>query len=256
MPERPAGAAPTAPGAGAERVHVVTRGPAGAAPIVLVHGFGSSSAYFARLGAVLARRWSVLAVDLPGFGRSRAPRRPLTVAEHAEVLRTLLVQRGLDGAVLVGHSMGCQVVAGLLRAAPTVASRAVLIGPTVDERARSAVRQGLRLARNAALETKTLAPVQVRSYLACGPRTHLATLGAMLDDHLEEALAQVRAPVLLVRGQHDPIAPRRWVEQLRAVTPQAAVAQVRGAHHVAQWSHPQAVADLCSTGTGEHGGPR
>ncbi|CAA9398098.1 MAG: hypothetical protein AVDCRST_MAG35-747, partial [uncultured Quadrisphaera sp.] len=61
--------------------HVVTAGPAGGQPVVLVHGVGSSSAYFRRLVAVLARTRPVVALDLPGFGRSATPRRPLTVAE-------------------------------------------------------------------------------------------------------------------------------------------------------------------------------
>ena len=224
----------------------VAAGPPGAPPIVLVHGIGSSSAYFARLSAVLARRWSVVAVDLPGFGATPTPRRPLTVAGHAGALAAFLDQRGLRGAVLVGHSPGCQVVAHLLRDAPGAASRAVLIGPTVDERARTALRQGLRLARNACLEPKTLLPVQARSYLACGPRTYLGTVGPMLADRIEELLPHVRVPVLLVRGERDGIARRAWVDRLTALTPGGASAEVPGARHVAQWSHPHHVADLCA----------
>lgn len=226
-------------------------GSGGAAPMVLVHGIGSSSWYFQRLSAVLARQGQVVAVDLPGFGRSPTPARPLSIAEHAEALGVFLAERGLGGAVLVGHSMGCQVITALLRGAPAAATRAVLIGPTVDPRARTALGQGMRLARNAVLEPKTLVPVQARSYLACGPRTYLGTVGAMLADRIEDNLPHVQVPVLLVRGEHDPIAPRRWVTALRNLASQVASAQVRGAHHVVQWSHPQAVADLCARrGTG------
>lgn len=233
--------------------HVVTAGPAGGQPVVLVHGVGSSSAYFRRLVAVLARTRPVVALDLPGFGRSTTPRRPLTVAEHAQVVGALLADRGPDGAVLVGHSMGCQVVAHLLRRSPTAAARAVLLGPTADDRARSALRQGLRLARNAALEPASLLPVQTRSYLACGPRTYLGTVRAMLADRIEESLAHARVPVLLVRGEHDPIVPRRWLAELAAVTPHAALAEVPGARHVAQWSHPGVVGELCTRGRGGPG---
>lgn len=217
---------------------------------MLVHGIGSSWLYFERLTRVLARRWPVVAVDLPGFGRSPRPDRTLTIAEHSQALGEFLEDHGLGGGVLVGHSLGCQVVAGVLRDRPAAASRAVLIGPTVDDQARSAVRQGLRLARNMAREPRSLMPVQVSSYLACGPRTYVGTVRPMLRDHIEEALPQVRVPVQFVRGEHDPIAPRRWVAALSALTPQAALAEVPGAHHVVQWSHPEVVAELCSGGAG------
>ncbi|MGQ7298109.1 alpha/beta fold hydrolase [Quadrisphaera sp. KR29] len=215
--------------------------------MVLVHGIGSSSAYFRPLARVLAERWRVVGPDLAGHGRSPQPARPLTVREHADVLAAHLDEQGLEAPVLLGHSLGCQVVAALLAARPDAARAVVLLGPTTDDRARSALRQGLRLARNSPREPLSLAPVQAASYLRCGPRTYLGTVGPMLADRIEEHLATASAPVLLARGQHDPVAPRAWLARLAQRVPRPAlvgVSEVPGAHHVAQWSHPEHVAAL------------
>ena len=239
----------------AQRLAVEELGPPAAAPVVLVHGIGSSGAYFRPLADRLAQRWRVLAPDLAGHGRSPRPRAPLTVREHADALAALLAERlagqpaGRDAQrpVLLGHSLGGQVVAALLARHPGAARAAVLLGPTADDRARSPLRQGLRLARNSPREPLSLAPVQAASYLRCGPRTYLGTVGPMLSDRVEEHLASTSAPVLLARGQHDPVAPRAWLDRLALRVPAGllvGVQEVPGAHHVAQWSHPGVVAAL------------
>ncbi|WP_180357914.1 alpha/beta fold hydrolase [Streptomyces sp. NP160] len=221
--------------------------------MVLVHGIGSSGAYFGPLSRLLAQRWRVVVPDLAGHGRSPQPARPLTVDEHAASVARVLADlattspTGAPAPLLLGHSLGCQVAAALVAAHPRAARAAVLLGPTTDDRARSALRQGLRLARNSVREPVSLAPVQAASYLRCGPRTYLGTVGPMLSDRIEDHLAAAAVPVLVARGQHDPVAPRGWLARLALRVPRASLVgatEVPGAHHVAQWSHPGPVAEL------------
>ncbi|SDQ52273.1 alpha/beta fold hydrolase [Quadrisphaera sp. DSM 44207] len=212
--------------------------------VVLVHGIGVSRRYFAPLARELSTRARVLAVDLPGFGGAPGPL-SLSVPEHAGAVRRALEPLGVRGALLVGHSMGCQVVAHLVRGHPHLAAGAVLIGPTVDERARSAPRQALRLLRDSAAEPVAFNAVLVREYLRCGPRRYLATAAHMLADRIEEVLPAAAVPVLVLRGAHDPIAPRHWTEHLARRAPLGRAAQLDGGRHGIQWSHPQEVARAC-----------
>jgi hypothetical protein len=76
---------------------------------VLVHGIGVSSRYFRRLIPQFVPHGRVLAVELPGFGGAPKPKQALSIEEDAEMLAALLVQRG-EKVILVGHSMGAQVV--------------------------------------------------------------------------------------------------------------------------------------------------
>jgi pimeloyl-ACP methyl ester carboxylesterase len=86
-------------------VHVADHGgPSGAQTVLCIHGLGSSAVSWQRFADGLASDHRVLAVDLPGHGRS--PRAGRSVGVQAN---TLLLQRLLDQigpAVLVGHSMG------------------------------------------------------------------------------------------------------------------------------------------------------
>lgn len=220
-------------------------GAPGSPAVVLVHGIGVSGRYFAPLARELAPRARVLTLDLPGFGRAARPREALTVAEHAAAVRSALAARGVQGAVLVGHSLGCQVVAHLLRDAPGTASGAVLVGPTVDERARTARAQGLRLVRDTAAEPPRLAGLILRECTRCGVRRYLRTVGHMLADRIEDVLPEAAVPVLVLRGEHDPVAPRAWTHRLAALAPQGRAAEVAGARHVVQWTHPAELAGAC-----------
>ena len=225
---------------------VVQEGGDPAAPAyVLVHGIGMSHRYLDPLAEHLARDSHVLVPDLPGFGRGPRPAQVLGIAEHAAVVAALVADRGLTGPVLVGQSMGCQIVVEALAANPGLASAAVLIGPVVDPEARSATRQGLRLMRDGLHEPARVNAIITADYLRAGPRRYAATLPHMLGYRIEERIREVAEPVLVVRGEHDPIAPERWVQDLAAAAPRGTVAQVPGWGHNAMHPAPEVVGDLC-----------
>lgn len=212
--------------------------------VVLVHGIGVSSRYFAPLVAALASRTRVVVPDLPGFGGSPRPPAPLAIAEHAAVVAALVAALGLERPVLVGHSMGAQVVTEAAAAArPGEVGGTVLVGPVTDPRAATAAGQGLRLLRDVAHEHPRWTAVQVREYLRCGPRWFLATLPHMLAYPTAARLAEVDAPVLLVRGARDPVAPAPWLADLAAAAPGAATLVVPRGGHLAQVNGARALAD-------------
>lgn len=236
-------------------LHHARAGDAHAPAVVLVHGIGSSSRYWSRLARELAPHRRVLSVDLPGFGRSARVPGALSIPEHARALGAFLHQQDARGALVVGHSMGCQVVAQLVRRDPTAARAVVLVGPTTDSAARTRLRQAWRLVLSSVREPLSLTAVQVRSFLDCGPRTYLATVSALLADRIEDSVPHLRVPALLVRGEHDAVAPLPWVARLADLAPQASTAEIPGAHHVAQWTHPERLAQLClavDRGPGAH----
>src|SRR3712207_4254294 len=115
--------------------------PAGSPVVVLVHGLGVSSRYMAPTARRLAPSYRVYAPDLPGFGRSAKPPQILTIEELTDALAGWMEAVGIDRAALLGNSLGCQIIVDFALRYPERITRAVLVGPTMDRGARTALRQ-------------------------------------------------------------------------------------------------------------------
>ena len=215
-------------------------------PVVLVHGIGVSGRYFLRLADVLAATYDVYALDLPGYGSTPKPHRPLSVPELAEVVGGTVAALGLEAPVVVGHSMGCQVVVDVVRLGPGRCAGWVLIGPTVDPDARSLLGQAWRLVLDTLREPLPTNAVIFRDYARMGPVRYLRTTRHMLRDRIEEDVHGCAAPGLVLRGGSDPIAPRHWSRRLAATAPDARFLEIPGGAHAVQHTHAQEVATACS----------
>jgi pimeloyl-ACP methyl ester carboxylesterase len=212
---------------------------------VLVHGIGVSGRYFGPLAEALGRTHRVLIPDLPGFGRSPRPREGPTIQDMAAAVRGYLGAAHVEDAVLVGHSMGSQVVAEVMVQAPGLVRRGVLIGAVTDNHARTVVRQAVRLARDGLHEPPRVNALLTADFLRAGPRWYSAMLAPMLGYRTEDAVARIADELLLVRGEKDPVCTQRWQDELTAHARHGWGAVVPGAGHVVMYTEPDAVADLC-----------
>lgn len=234
----------------------IVHGPPGAPQVVGVPGLGCSHRYFRRLARALAPVATTVVPDLPGFGRSPGPPHALGVPALTATLGAWLRATNRTGSVLVSNSLGCQValeLAGSLagpdgRTDGGSAGPLVLIGPAVDPRGVGALRHVLRLGVDGLRERPGLVAVIARDYLVdAGLRRVLATFRQALAQPVDEAAARVRVPVLIVRGEHDSVAPAGWAHQLAALLPDAQVVEVPGHAHAVHESAPGVVADLVRT---------
>lgn len=99
-----------------------------AAPIVLVHGYSASMHWWDRMAPELTRAGHrVIRVDLLGHGGSAKPSSGYEIPAQAGLVAGALNELGIEGAVVVGHSMGGSVVAALAERSSELADRVVLI---------------------------------------------------------------------------------------------------------------------------------
>ncbi|GAA2031028.1 hypothetical protein GCM10009819_13570 [Agromyces tropicus] len=239
-----------------DEVTVVTESGAGRPTYVLVHGIGMGHRYWSDLADALAREGRVLALDLPGFGDAPEPRHPQSMRETGAHLAALVESEHVDApVVLVGHSMGTQVVAEAAAQRPDLVAAVVLIAPTVNPRERSAVVQGIRLLEDPSLTRPKVVALGIYSYLQAGPRWYFGKLRCMLDHRIELVLPDVAAPTLVVRGEHDRLAPRSWVEQVTRMLPRGRYVEIPDRGHETMVTAGDRVADLVARhARGEHVG--
>ena len=219
-----------------------TPAPAGSPAVVLIHGLVVSSRYMVPTAERLAPHHKVYVPDLPGFGRSEKPSSVLDVSGLSHSLAAWMGAVGLESAVLVGNSVGCQVIAELALRHPERVERAVLQGPTMDPEARTALRQAARLALAGTREPLSLLPIMLLDYLSAGLRRSFATFRYALEDPIEEKLPRVRVPTLVVRGARDPIVPQRWAEGVARLLPEGRLVVVPGAAHTMNYGAPSELA--------------
>ena len=102
-------------------------------PVICIHGLGATKASFLPTVSALAPQgFRVIALDLPGFGDSSKPARaPYDAPWFASAVLELMSELDIDGAHLIGNSMGGRVAieAGLL--APERIGKVVLLSPAL-----------------------------------------------------------------------------------------------------------------------------
>ncbi|MFJ9709538.1 alpha/beta fold hydrolase [Streptomyces sp. NPDC101234] len=92
------------------RLFCTVLGPEAGFPLLLVHGWGGDGREWSSHAETLADRFRVIVPDLRGHGRSEVPGQGNTPVEMADDLAALLGRLGMGPTVVVGHSMGGQVV--------------------------------------------------------------------------------------------------------------------------------------------------
>jgi len=75
-------------------------------PIVLLHGIAHSSQAWERVIPALTDRYEVIALDLPGCGRSDKPDTDYSMGTQAAAVRYALDRLHLDLVTVIGHSLG------------------------------------------------------------------------------------------------------------------------------------------------------
>ena len=214
----------------------------GGRPFLLVHGIGMGRAVYAELAAELSAHGTVYSVDLPGFGDSPEPQTPLSIPETGDFMAAFIREQQLQDPVLVGHSMGGQVVAEIHARHPELSSTGVLIAPAVNQAERTAARQALRMVQDLAGESPKVLALGTAQYAKAGPRWFFKKMRQMLDHRIEESLPHIQADVMVLRGEKDRVCPRPWTQQITDLLPQGRMEEIpdRGHEAVIRTSQPAA----------------
>lgn len=211
---------------------------------VLVHGIGVSARSYGPTAVALAHHGDVHLIDLAGYGRAPRPARDLTIGDHALLVGRYLAEQNLDHPVVVGHSMGTQVVAELAAAFPEQVDHLVLIAPVVAPGARTVPKVAGLLLANGLREPPQVAALAIHDYLfRAGVPYTVQQLPHLLRADLDEIAQRVDAKTLVICGTDDPIVPLAWGEQLAGRFRQGWFATVPGPH-ATMFAAPRTIAAL------------
>ena len=222
-------------------------------PVLLLHGWGSSSEALAGIADVLVTAFRVVSVDLPGFGWSQPPPEAWGTGEYtAHVLGILDALRVTKTAVL-GHSFGGRIAILLGARHPDRVARLVLVASAGIRPLRS-VKARLMVGTTTFLRAAATLPgagraakrlldrwrerVGSRDYRQAGRMR--PTLVRVVNEDLAPLLPEIGAPTLLLWGDQDREVGRAAVEMMATRIPKARMVVFPGAGHFPFEDAPEA----------------
>jgi pimeloyl-ACP methyl ester carboxylesterase len=226
--------------------------PAATRAALLLHRAGASGREWNRLMALVGRHRRLVALDLPGHGRSPGP--PLASIEAmATVAADLIEALALGPTVVVGHSLGGAVATRLALDRPDLVAALVLVA--TGARLRVASRFAAAPTTAAATATGPAAPRSVfaRATAADVVAEELASLydapadvvaadlAACRRFDAEAEIGRLEAPVTLLAGAEDPLTPPRLARRFADRAANARVEVLARAGHMIPAERPDAV---------------
>ena len=238
-----------------QRLAYYEDGPRQARTIILLPNLGWDSHSWAHNFPELAQAYHVLAVDLPGFGRSAKPLLDYKMDTWTDFLAEFMQLRGLERATFVGAVMGGALAVQMALDHPKRVDAVVVAasnsGPGPHEGGLTSIPSAPSLAGTRANllalfhDSSLVTDSVVRRRFIFRLQTNDGyAIQRHLADHrvpyTQEELARIQVPALVVWCREDRVTPLAWGEQFAAAFPQGRLATLSSCGHLPNLEQPLA----------------
>jgi pimeloyl-ACP methyl ester carboxylesterase len=258
---------------GGARLYYYAAGSRGAGePIVLIHGFPTSSHLWRDVVPLLPSGRRIVVLDLLGYGRSDRPmERDLSIKGHAERVIALLDALRIQYAAIVGHDLGGGIAQHLAVRHPTRVERLCLIDsvgfdewPTRQIKMAKAtlpltrhlpttwILSALRseMERGYTQESRGQRSMDIYIRPFCSPEgrdvlvEHLEALDPEETAALAPRLGEIMAPTAIITGAHDPFLAPHVARQLHEAIPGSTLDVIPDVRHFTPEESPDAISAI------------
>ncbi len=201
----------------------IRTGPENAPTVLFLHAVGLDLTFWDRQIEALSDSFNVVAVDLPGHGRSPGAASDWTFPNAAALIASLIHTLGTDPVHLMGISFGSMLALATVLARPDLVRSLTLIGSaaTFAEPARAAMRARAETARSQGMAailpssldrwftpaTRLLRPHLIdrvsKTILADDPSVHAAIWDLIATFNVSNRLHEIHCPTLILVGELD-----------------------------------------------------
>jgi pimeloyl-ACP methyl ester carboxylesterase len=243
--------------------------------LVLIHGLGSYIPAWSKNLEALSSRYRVVAIDLPGYGKSSKQSFAYSMDFFAQVVEGVVRKLDLKRVTLVGHSMGGQIALTYALKYPTNVESLVLTSPagleTFEDGEASWLANAVTPEYTCEASPETIYVrhvsqfykppkdaefmVRDREEVVGGPDYDAwcvaidRSVSGMLDAPVADRLSDIRIPVLVLFGKNDELIPNpflhggsteRMAKKAVAKMPRAELVVLPKAGHMAQFEQSEA----------------
>lgn len=215
--------------------------------IVLLHGWGSNITLFANMMELLSKKYKVVAMDMPGFGKSDEPKEVWDVSSYVQFVIDFLKDYDAKEVMLLGHSFGGRVIIKMHSRSdlPFKVTKVILVdsaGIMPPKSNKKTWRTRYYKMGKTVLSwgiVKKLFPDALENfrkkmgsadYAAASPMMRQVMVKVVNED-LEPYLPNIKAPTLLVWGVNDTATPLSDGEKMEKLIPDAGLVKLENAGH-------------------------
>ncbi|MGH7158167.1 MAG: alpha/beta fold hydrolase [Candidatus Saccharimonadales bacterium] len=221
--------------------------------VLVLHGWGDSSTGMQGLTAELAKHHQVIALDLPGFGGTEAPKTPWGLSNYTAFVQRFLQK--IDKAqvrAIIGHSNGGAIAIRGLAGGSLEADRLVLLASAGIRGEYKGRVKALRVltkigkALSAPLPASVKQKLRRKVYSSVGSdmlvAEHLqATFKKIVTDDVRQDAAKLTTPTLLIYGEQDEQTPPWMGESFHQIIKDSTFLLMPGAGHFVHRDRPEQV---------------
>ncbi len=215
--------------------------------VVLLHGWGSNIELFRGVTDVLKTKYTVIAPDMPGFGKSDEPKEPWDVSAYAEFIIKFLSEFGVKHATFLGHSFGGRVIFKLfeMENLPFEINKVILVD-AAGVKPKKTFKQKLKTYKYKLGKSILSLPPVMRlfpnaienlksrsgsaDYRAASPMMRQCMVRVVNED-LTHVFSSVNVPALLIWGKNDTATPLCDAKLMEKLIPDAGLVVLEHSGH-------------------------
>lgn len=225
----------------------------GSGPAILIlHGWGDSRHTFDNMAKTLSKRFTVVTLDLPGFGETQAPPETWGLDDYANFVKDFVEKLDISAKAIIGHSNGGAIAVRGFANNILRAEKLVLLAPSGIRDIYRGRKKLMRLAaKTAKLITKPLpdstkSRLKRNAYKKIGSDLFVAehlqeTFKKIVTDDIRDDASKLKLPVLIIYGSDDTATPPRFGQIYRDLIHGSKLEIIEGADHFLHLSHEEKV---------------
>jgi pimeloyl-ACP methyl ester carboxylesterase len=214
--------------------------------LIFLHGWRSNKEVWNGVVGKLGGS-AIYQIDLPGFGKSQAPSRTMTVGDYAEVVKGFIEKLGLSNVIVVGHSFGGRIGIKLASKNPEFISKLVLVdsaGFAMDSQKKTAMNLAAKIVKPF-FKPKFMQGLRKSIYKQIGSEDYVATpelqrtFVNVVSEDLTKDMGQIKCPTLIINGQNDKDTPVEFGRRMQSLIPNSKFLILKNAGHFSFLDQPE-----------------
>lgn len=225
--------------------------------LILLHGWGCDANIWETIIPCLSSFSRVIALDLPGFGKSDFPKKTWTLSNYTQFLKKIIKELGLKKPTLLGHSFGGRIAIKCATSYPKLVKKLILVSTA-----------GIRPKRNISWWFLFLTAKVGKLVCKIPPLTFFSqslrrlfyqtikradyfetgrlkkTFLSIIEEDLTPILAKVSTPTLIIWGDKDKEVPLKLAQRLASKIPNSRLHLFRNCGHFPFLEKPKEFAQI------------